>query len=122
MSNPVKTDEMLHESVVASLTDDLAQDIVSIDLAGQSAIADYMVIATGRSSRHVGALADRLLRKLKRAGVKGVRQQGRENCDWVLLDVDDVVVHIFRAEVRDFYGIEKIWNADAPTKQTEMTA
>lgn len=118
----MKTDEALHQSVIGSLADDLAQDIVSIDLAGKSAIADYMVIATGRSSRHVGALADRLLRKLKQAGVKGVRTQGRENCDWVLLDIGDVVVHIFRAEVREFYGIEKIWTADAPAKQAELTA
>ena len=73
-----------------------------------------MVIATGRSQRHVGALADHILRKLKDAGVKQVRVEGMPNCDWVLVDAGDVIVHLFRPEVRSFYNIERIWGAASP--------
>ena len=91
----------------------MAQEIVTINLAGKSALADHMVIATGRSQRHVGAVADHLLRKLKIDGHKSVRAEGLSTCDWVLVDAGDVVVHIFRKEVREFYGIEKMWAAEA---------
>ncbi len=105
--------DSLHRLVLTGLDDDLAQDIVTIELAGKSAIADHMVVATGRSRRHVGALADHLLQKLKEAGIKNMRREGRANCDWILVDAGDVVIHIFRAEVRTFYGIEKIWGTEA---------
>lgn len=102
--------------VLTSLDDDLAQDIVTIDLQGKSALADHMVVATGRSQRHVGALADHLLRKLKEAGQKNIRTEGQATGDWVLVDAGDVVVHIFRAEVREFYGLEKMWATEAEAK------
>ena len=111
---PDLEDGALHQMVLTSLDDDLAQDIVTINLEGKSALADHMVIATGRSQRHVGALADHLLRKLKAVGCKNVRTEGQNACDWVLVDAGDVVVHIFRAEVRAFYGLEKMWASELP--------
>ena len=95
--------------VLASLEDDKAEDILAIDIRGKSSFADMLVIASGRSARHVGALADHVLRKLKDAGVKEVRVEGLPQADWVLVDAGDVVVHLFRPEVRTFYNIEKIW-------------
>jgi ribosome-associated protein len=95
--------------IVASLEDDKAEDIVIIDVRGKSSVTDFMVIATGRSQRHVGALADHVLRKLKDSGVKQVRVEGMAACDWVLVDAGDVIVHLFRPEVRAFYNIERIW-------------
>jgi ribosome-associated protein len=106
----------LHQMVLTSLDDDLAQNIVTINLSGKSALADHMVVATGRSKRHVSALADHLLRKLKENGEKNIRTEGQKTGDWVLVDAGDVVVHIFREEVRAFYGIEKMWATDAETK------
>ena len=116
--------------VLTSLDDDLAQDIVTINLNGKSALADHMVVATGRSQRHVSALADHLLRKLKESGRKNIRTEGKSTGDWVLVDAGDVVVHIFREEVRAFYGIEKMWATEAeaqayhhdPTRPTGLTA
>jgi ribosome-associated protein len=105
----------LHQMVLTSLDDDLAQNIVTINLSGKSALADHMVVATGRSKRHVGALADHLLRKLKENGEKNIRTEGQKTGDWVLVDAGDVVVHIFREEVREFYGIEKMWATEAET-------
>ena len=106
----------LHQMVLTSLDDDLAQNIVTINLSGKSALADHMVVATGRSKRHVSALADHLLRKLKENGEKNIRTEGQKTGDWVLVDAGDVVVHIFREEVRAFYGIEKMWATDAETE------
>ena len=116
MKPPASDDGALHKMVLTSLDDDLAQDIVTIDLQGKSALADHMVVATGRSQRHVGALADHLLRKLKEAGQKNIRTEGQATGDWVLVDAGDVVVHIFRAEVREFYGLEKMWATEAEAK------
>jgi ribosome-associated protein len=76
---------------------------------GKSSIADILVIASGRSSRHVGAVADHLTRRLKDGGVKGVKVEGLPNCDWVLVDAGDVIVHLFKPDVRAFYNIERIW-------------
>lgn len=95
--------------IVASLEDDKAEDIVEIDVTGKSSVADRLIVASGRSQRHVGALADHLVRRLKDAGAGRVRVEGLSNCDWVLLDAGDVIVHLFRPEVRAFYGIERIW-------------
>jgi ribosome-associated protein len=92
-----------------SLDDDKADDAVVIDLEGKSAIADYLVIASGTSQRHVGAMADHLQRNLKKAGLKKVAIEGASQCDWVLIDAGDVIVHLFRPEVREFYALEKIW-------------
>ena len=100
--------------VLDTLSDGKAEDIVTIDLAGKTTIADAMVVASGRSQRHVGALADQVLEKLKSDGVKGTRVEGLPLCDWVLIDAGDVVVHIFRPEVRQFYNLEKMWSAERP--------
>jgi len=104
----------LVDIVETSLEDDKAEDVVVIDLAGKSSIADFMVIASGRSQRQVGAMAEHLQEKLKRAVSHGVSVEGATRCDWVLLDGGDVIVHLFRPEVRAFYNLEKMWGADLP--------
>ena len=99
--------------ILAKLDDDKAQDVIFIDLKGKSAMADGLVVASGRSHRHVGAMADHLLRSLKEAGYGRCRVEGLPSCDWVLIDTGDVIVHLFRPEVRAFYNIEKIWSVDS---------
>jgi ribosome-associated protein len=86
-----------------------AEDTIAIDLTGKTSIADAMVVTSGRSTRHVGAIADRLLEGLKEAGVAYLRVEGMPHCDWVLIDAGDVIVHVFRPEVRAFYNLEKMW-------------
>jgi len=86
-----------------------AEDSVTIDLTGKTSIGDYMVVTSGRSQRHVGSVADNVVKDLEEAGVTGVRVEGMRNCDWVLIDAGDVIVHVFRPEVRAFYNIEKMW-------------
>ncbi|MDO1560198.1 ribosome silencing factor [Brevundimonas sp. 2R-24] len=103
----------LQELILAKLDEDKAEDIVSIDLRGKSPMADTMIVASGRSHRHVGALADHLLRALKEAGMGRARVEGLPHCDWVLIDAGDVIVHLFRPEVRAFYNIEKIWSVES---------
>jgi ribosome-associated protein len=100
----------LETLILGRLDDEKAQDVVFIDLKDRSAFADGLIIASGRSHRHVGAMADHLLRALKDAGQGKARVEGLPSCDWVLIDVGDVVVHLFRPEVRSFYNIEKIWS------------
>ena len=104
----------LLKDVIEWLDEAKAEEIVSIDLAGKSSIGDYMVVASGRSDRHVGAIADQLRQKLKEAGCPTVRVEGMESCDWVLIDSGDIIVHVFRPEVRDFYNLEKMWSMDRP--------
>nr|WP_230279600.1 MULTISPECIES: ribosome silencing factor [unclassified Croceicoccus] len=99
----------LHELVLKSLDDDQGQDIVSIPLAGKSSIADHMVIASGRSSRQVAAMAQKLGERAKQAGFGSVRIEGLPAADWVLIDAGDVIVHLFRPEVRSFYNLERMW-------------
>lgn len=103
--------------VETSLDDDKAEDIVAIDLRGKSTIADYMVIATGRNSRQLAAMASHLDDKLTKAGVRRVSVEGADQGDWVLLDGGDVVVHLFRPEVRTFYALEKMWGAEMPSPE-----
>ncbi len=110
----VKMADDLLKIVATSLDDDKAEDIVSIDLRGKSSIADYMIIASGRSSRQLVAMAQHLDEKLSKLGVKDVAIEGMTQGDWVLLDGGDVVVHLFRPEVREFYNLEKMWGADLP--------
>jgi ribosome-associated protein len=100
--------------VLASLEEAKAEDIVSINITGKSALADSMVVASGRSPRHVAAIAERLLEDLKKAGGKNLRVEGLPHADWVLIDSGDVIVHVFRPEVRTFYNLEKMWLADHP--------
>ena len=95
--------------VLASIEDMKAEDTVTIDLTGKTSIADHMVVASGRSNRQVGAIADRVVQDLHKAGLKNVRVEGMPHCDWVLIDAGDVIVHVFRPEVRAFYQLEKMW-------------
>jgi ribosome-associated protein len=101
------------ETVKTSLADHKAEDLVRIDLAGKTDFADAMVIASGQSARHVGALADHLVEALKDQGLRPA-VEGMPQCDWVLIDAGDVVVHLFRPEVRAFYNLEKMWGAPRP--------
>ncbi|RUT30010.1 ribosome silencing factor [Arsenicitalea aurantiaca] len=98
--------------VLQSLDDAKAEDTIAIDITGKSALSDHMVVTSGRSHRHVGAVADQLARALREAGFDKPRVEGLPHCDWVLVDGGDVIVHIFRPEVREFYNIEKMWAAD----------
>jgi ribosome-associated protein len=99
--------------VLAQLDDDKAEDVVTIDLCGKTDIADAMVVASGRSARHVGAMADKFVKKLKEHGLGRPRMEGAPACDWVLIDAEDVIVHLFRPEVRQFYNLERIWSETA---------
>lgn len=98
-------------TVLARLEDMKAEDSVVIDLSGKSSIGDYMVVTSGRSQRHVAAVADHLVKDIEKAGVARVRVEGMRQGDWVLIDAGDVIVHVFRPEVRDFYNLEKMWSA-----------
>ena len=99
----------LLQSIIESLEDDKAEDIVAIDLRGRSTMADHMVICSGRSSRQVAAISEKLADRLKQGYGLPVRMEGKEQADWVLIDTGDVVVHVFRPEVREFYQLEKMW-------------
>ena len=103
----------LEDMILTRLDDEKAHDIIFINLKNKSAFADGMIIASGRSHRHVGAMADHLLRALKEAGHGKAKVEGVPACDWVLIDAGDVIVHLFRPEVRNFYNIEKIWAVDS---------
>lgn len=103
------TSEQLLARVIASLEDDKAEDIVTIDLRGRSSVADHMVICSGRSSRQVGAIAEKLMDRLKQEFGRQCRIEGKDQGDWVLIDTQDVIVHVFRPEVREFYQLEKMW-------------
>lgn len=104
----------LHELVLRSLDDDKAVDVVSIPLKGKSTIADMMVIASGNSSRHVAALADHLMERIKDELGIITRVEGLPQADWVLIDAGDVIIHLFRPEVRSFYNLEKMWSVEVP--------
>ncbi len=99
--------------VLQSLEDDKAEDIVQINLRGRSSMADHMVVCSGRSSRQVGAIAEKLLDRLKQAFRLSARVEGKDTGDWVLIDTGDVVIHVFRPEVREFYQLEKMWQMPA---------
>ena len=107
------TGEDVLNTTLASLDDDKAEGIVTIPLAGKSEIADHMVVASGRSSRQVQAIAEKLVQRLKEAFGLVPRVEGQGTGDWVLIDAGDVVVHVFRPEVRDFYQLEKMWLGDS---------
>jgi ribosome-associated protein len=106
------------KTVLASLEDSKAENIVSIDIQRKSSLGDYMVIASGRSHRHVSAVADHLLKELKDAGLGTARVEGLAGADWVLIDSGDIIVHVFRPEVRDFYNLEKMWQAPDLEEET----
>lgn len=113
--------DKLLADVVESLEDHKAQDVIVINLRGKSDIADYMVIATGQSGRQVSTMADHLVLVVKKHGVVGAVPEGRGQADWVLLDGGDVIIHLFRPEVREFYNLEKMWNVDLPDAQEPAT-
>ena len=107
--------EALHALILHQLDEDQAQETISIPLAGKSSIADHMVIASGRSTRHVAAIADKLAQRIKQETGRSVRVEGLPAADWVLIDAGDVIVHLFRPEVRSFYNLERMWSfGDAP--------
>jgi ribosome-associated protein len=108
------TADALSQIIVEGLEDAKAEDIVSIELEGKTTLADRMIIASGRSSVHVGAIADRVVRACRDAGFPSPKVEGTPVCDWVLLDARDAIVHIFRPDVRQFYNLEKMWSADRP--------
>jgi len=100
------------ELILNTLDDAKAEDTVSVDITGKSSLADHMIVTSGRSQRHVGAVADQVISALRDNGFGKPRVEGLPHCDWVLVDTGDVIVHIFRPEVREFYNIEKMWQAD----------
>ena len=102
--------------ILARLEDIKADDPIVIDLTGKTTMADAMIVASGTSTRHVAAVADNIIEGLEKAGVKGIRVEGKKNGDWVLIDAGDVIVHVFRPEVRSFYDIEKMWAGAAATR------
>ena len=108
MPDEVTSDALLAR-ILSSLDDDKAEEVVTIDLRGRSSVADYMVVCSGRSSRQVGAIAEKLMDRLKQDFGLICKIEGKDQGDWVLIDANDVVVHVFRPEVRDFYQLEKMW-------------
>lgn len=106
--------EDIRAAALASLEDMKAENTVEIDLAGKTSLADTMIVTSGRSDRHVGAIADRVIKDLKDKGFGNARVEGLPACDWVLIDAGDVLIHVFRPEVRGFYNLEKMWGADRP--------
>ena len=110
----------LHARVLEQLIDDQAQDLVSIPLEGKSSIADHMIVASGRSTRQVAAMAQKLAQALKQSGEPAPRIEGLPAADWVLIDAGDVVVHLFRPEVRSFYNLERMWGFGDDGKTPEM--
>jgi ribosome-associated protein len=112
---------VLHKLVLDSLDDDQAVDTISIPLAGKSTIADHMVIASGRSTRQVASMASKLSEKIKAETGRSPRIEGLATADWVLIDAGDVIVHLFRPEVRSFYNLERMWSfGDAPAPAPEI--
>jgi len=100
--------------ILSRLDDMKAEETVTIDLRGKSAFSDYMIVTTGRANRHVGAIAENVAKGLKETGIKSLHIEGLPNCDWVLIDSGDVIVHVFRPEVREFYNLERLWT-QSPT-------
>jgi ribosome-associated protein len=105
--------------ILSRLDDMKAEETVTIDLRGKSAFSDYMIVTTGRANRHVGAIAANVAKALKENGIKSIHVEGLPNCDWVLIDSGDVIVHVFRPEVREFYNLERLWT-QGPTAVTAI--
>jgi len=95
--------------ILSRLDDMKAEETVTIDLRGKSAFSDYMIVTSGRANRHVGAIAENVMKALKETGIRNLHIEGLPNCDWVLIDSGDVIVHVFRPEVREFYNLERLW-------------
>ncbi|EJF90399.1 ribosome silencing factor [Bartonella tamiae] len=106
--------------VLNSIEGSKAESIISIDIRRRSALADYMVIASGRSQRHVAAIADYLMRALKEAGYRVAHIEGLESGEWVLIDAGDIIIHLFRPETRDYYNLEKMWQTPVSDDEVEQ--
>ena len=113
-----KVSSSLVNDIIHWLDEAKAEEIVTIDLAGKTSIGDFMVVASGRTDRHVGAIADKIQEKLKDNGHGRARVEGDDTCDWVLIDTGDIIVHLFRPEVRDFYNLERMWSGERPAEST----
>lgn len=113
--------EVLLARILSSLDDDKAENVVTIDLRGRSSVADFMVVCSGRSSRQVTAIAEKLVQRLKDETGRNSRIEGKEQGDWVLIDTADVIVHVFRPEVREFYQLEKMWMPAGAASQAAKT-
>ena len=113
--------EQTVERIESSLEDDKALDIVTIDLVGKTSIADRMIVASGNSARLVNAMTDHIVQRLKDAGIRP-KTEGQPQCDWVLIDAEDVIVHLFRPEVRAYYNIEKIWGLSPESPDSDLSA
>lgn len=122
MVRPAPVPQELKALIEESLDADQADHVVTIDLAGKSSIADYMVVASGRNIRHIAAMADRLRGRIRETGLGDVSVEGMPQCDWVLVDAGDIIVHLFRPEVRAFYNIEKMWGLSAPVVEVSADA
>mgnify|MGYP006184078765 CR=1 FL=1 len=114
--------ERTRDLVLASLEENQAEDVITIDLRGKTTMADYLVVATGNSARQVGAMAEQMISKLRDLGIHAGNAEGYPQCDWVLVDAGDVIVHLFRPEVRAFYSIEKLWGMEPPASLSSLTA
>lgn len=112
-----RADTIFLQVIADSLDDAKAEEITVLDITGKTSLADAMAIATGRSNTHVGAIAERVVRAIKDAGRPAPRLEGQPQNDWVLVDAGDVIIHIFRPEVRQFYNLEKMWGADRPDEK-----
>jgi ribosome-associated protein len=119
---PSAIDAVLLERIKTSLDDDKAEDIVVIDMSGRSALADAIVVASGRSSRHVASIAEHLARRLKEAGYGTRPVNGAQQGDWVLVDAGDIIVHVFRPEVREYYDLESMWSVEEPQPESNKRA
>ena len=115
-----ESSQKLLATILDCLDDAKAEEVTSIDLETKSSIADHMVVSSGRSQRHVGAIAGQLLSRLKDEGHGKARVEGLPHCDWILIDAGDVITHIFRPEVRSFYNLEKLWSANSPTDRVAV--
>jgi ribosome-associated protein len=104
--------------ILSRLDDMKAEETVTIDLRGKSAFSDYMIVTSGRANRHVGAIAENVTKGLKETGLKSIHVEGLPNCDWVLIDSGDVIVHVFRPEVREFYNLERLWTQSPAAVKT----
>jgi ribosome-associated protein len=109
--------ETLLAHVLNWLDEAKAENVVTIDIRNKSSLGDYMVVASGRSDRHVGAVAEQIQRKLKEEGYGKARIEGQAHCDWVIVDIGDIIVHVFRPEVREFYNLERMWSGERPSDQ-----
>ena len=110
----------LIDLILDTLDDAKAEETVSVDIAGKSSLADHMIVTSGRSQRHVGAVADHLVRRLKEAGFGTSQVEGMKQGDWVLIDGGDVLIHVFRPEVREFYNLEKLWSEHTPDEHVAV--